>query len=210
MTISYESKLLTISTGTDLYRTPRMNAFDQFWCLRALEPILEGLNASAKASKSGGGSTNPLLSAFTDMPDEMLDGIISRALRHAQRCPGGEDGWRPMWNADADELIEGEVDLQELLQSTALVVWKNLQPFFSRKAFDCQPLGKRPPNFDAVTLPDGLSWLLTPVRRGMCRYESLLDGTLNIADLALMNDFIQAESENESRAYKAAEDSREK
>ncbi|MBK3400048.1 DUF6889 family protein [Methylobacterium ajmalii] len=199
--------LMTIKTDTELYRMPKMNAFDQMWCLRAVEPILTGMTSAAKARKAGNSGADPLLVAFRDMPDEALDGIIRRALRHAHRRVD-EDEWRPVWDDQADELIEGETDLQELLQSVALIVWTTLQPFFSRKALEFEPRGKRPPSFDAVALPDGLSWLLTPVRRGMCRYESLLDGTLSLADIALMNDLIQAEGENESRAYKAAEEDR--
>lgn len=37
----------------------------------------------------------------------------------------------------------------------------------------------------------------------MCRYESLLDGTLGLADLALMNDMLSVMDENERR-YLAA------
>ncbi len=186
---------------------PKMNAFDQLWCLRAVEPILAGLTGAAKAQKAGASGADPLFVALRDMPDEALDGIISRALRRASRL--GEDGkWRPVWDDQTDEPIEGETDLQDLLQSVALIVWTALQPFFSRKALEFEPRGKRPPSFEAVALPDGLSWLLTPVRRGMCRYESLLDGTLSLTDVALMNDLILAEGENESRAYKAAEDER--
>ncbi|EPY9203199.1 MULTISPECIES: DUF6889 family protein [Morganella] len=32
----------------------------------------------------------------------------------------------------------------------------------------------------------------------MCRYESLLDGTVSLADIALMNDFLDVEAENEA------------
>lgn len=48
-----------------------------------------------------------------------------------------------------------------------------------------------------------MGWLLRPVRRGYCRYESLLDGTVDLADVALMNDDIDVADENESRAMEA-------
>jgi len=35
--------------------------------------------------------------------------------------------------------------------------------------------------------------------RGMCRYESLKDGSLDLADIALMNDAIDVETENQRR-----------
>jgi hypothetical protein len=46
-------------------------------------------------------------------------------------------------------------------------------------------------------LPDGEDWMLAPVMAGMCRYESLLDGTLDLADIALMNDALAVRSDNQ-------------
>ena len=34
----------------------------------------------------------------------------------------------------------------------------------------------------------GEDWLLRPVLRGLCRYESLKDGTLDLLDIAIMNE----------------------
>ena len=42
-------------------------------------------------------------------------------------------------------------------------------------------------------------WLLRPVLRGLCRYESLKDGSLNLADFAKMNEAIAVELENQRR-----------
>lgn len=44
--------------------------------------------------------------------------------------------------------------------------------------------------------------MLRPVLEGLCRYESLKDGTLDLADLALLNDVLNAKSDNEALAYK--------
>lgn len=52
-------------------------------------------------------------------------------------------------------------------------------------------------------LPGGEGWILRPVSRGWCRYESLLDCTLSLADLALMNDAIDCQEENEQRFKEA-------
>lgn len=49
-----------------------------------------------------------------------------------------------------------------------------------------------------------LEYLLRPVARGMCRFESLLDGTLDLAHLAAMNDYLTVEGENQARANEAA------
>lgn len=48
-------------------------------------------------------------------------------------------------------------------------------------------------------MPDGLDWLLRPAVRGMCRYESLKNGSLDLADVALMNDALDVAAENERR-----------
>lgn len=37
---------------------------------------------------------------------------------------------------------------------------------------------------------------MRPVDQGYCKYESLVDGTLGILDLALMNDAITVKEEN--------------
>ncbi|MNN15169.1 hypothetical protein D3C81_1282670 [compost metagenome] len=45
---------------------------------------------------------------------------------------------------------------------------------------------------------------MLPAVRGMCRYESLKDGTLDLADVALMNDMLAVQGENESLAREYA------
>ncbi|WP_049096478.1 MULTISPECIES: DUF6889 family protein [Burkholderia cepacia complex] len=54
-------------------------------------------------------------------------------------------------------------------------------------------------------LPGGEDWLLEPVARGWCKYESLLDGTLGLADIALMNDAIAVRADNEAAARRRQE-----
>jgi len=44
---------------------------------------------------------------------------------------------------------------------------------------------------------------LRPVLRGMCRYESLINGALDLADVALMNDALDVQDENEERYREA-------
>jgi len=38
---------------------------------------------------------------------------------------------------------------------------------------------------------------LRPVAAGWCKYESLLDGTIGLLDIGLMNDAIQCQIEND-------------
>jgi hypothetical protein len=49
-------------------------------------------------------------------------------------------------------------------------------------------------------------WVLAPVHAGMCRYESLLDGTLGLHDIGRMNEFLSVRAENEARASEAYRD----
>lgn len=49
-------------------------------------------------------------------------------------------------------------------------------------------------------MPDGEGWLLRPVLRGMCRYESLTNGALDLVDIARMNDMLDIDDENRARA----------
>jgi hypothetical protein len=48
-------------------------------------------------------------------------------------------------------------------------------------------------------MEDGEEWLLRPVGRQMCRYESLKDGTLSLFDIAQMNEYLDMQAENEYR-----------
>ena len=45
-----------------------------------------------------------------------------------------------------------------------------------------------------------------PARKGMCRYESLIDGTLDLADVCLMNDSLAVEADNQRLLREREED----
>jgi hypothetical protein len=55
-------------------------------------------------------------------------------------------------------------------------------------------------------MPDDEGWLYRPMMRGLCRYESLLDGSIGMVDLAVMNDLVDVQDENDARARRAAEE----
>lgn len=48
-----------------------------------------------------------------------------------------------------------------------------------------------------MSLPNGEDWVLRPVINGLIKYESLLDGTLSIDDIALLNDALDVKIQNE-------------
>lgn len=49
----------------------------------------------------------------------------------------------------------------------------------------------------------GEDWLMRPVLRGMCRYESLTNCSIDLYDVARMNDAIDVQDENERRMHLA-------
>lgn len=53
------------------------------------------------------------------------------------------------------------------------------------------------------TLPGGEDWILRPALEGMCKYESLKDGTLDLADVSLMNDALDVKAANLEKSRRA-------
>jgi len=48
-------------------------------------------------------------------------------------------------------------------------------------------------------MTEGEDWILRPCMEGMCRYESLIDCTLDLFDVARMNEAIDVRNENQAR-----------
>lgn len=44
---------------------------------------------------------------------------------------------------------------------------------------------------------------MRPVLAGLCKFESLKDGTIDLADLALMNDALQVQQDNQLLAQES-------
>ena len=57
-------------------------------------------------------------------------------------------------------------------------------------------------------MPEGDDFLMRPVLRGLIRYESLTDGTLDLCDIARLNDAIDIQDENSRRIAAAQEGGR--
>lgn len=55
-------------------------------------------------------------------------------------------------------------------------------------------------------MTDGEEWLMRPVLKGMCSYESLKSGLIDLEDIARMNAAMDVEQENEARYRKANEE----
>ena len=56
-----------------------------------------------------------------------------------------------------------------------------------------------------VRMGNGEDWLMRPILRGLCKYESLKDGTLTLGDFVIMNQALDVQEENERR-YREAND----
>jgi hypothetical protein len=54
-----------------------------------------------------------------------------------------------------------------------------------------------------LSLPGGEDWVMRPVLRGLCKLESLFDGTLSIEQIALANDALDVADENDRRIREA-------
>ena len=48
-------------------------------------------------------------------------------------------------------------------------------------------------------MTSGEDWLLRPILRGLCKYESLKDGSLDLLDISKLNEALDVESENQRR-----------
>lgn len=48
-------------------------------------------------------------------------------------------------------------------------------------------------------MASGENWLMRPVLEKACLYESLIDGTMDLGDVARLNDALDVRAENELR-----------
>lgn len=62
---------------------------------------------------------------------------------------------------------------------------------------------KKPVNW--VNMGSEEDWVMRPVLEGLCKYESLKDGTIDLEDVARMNEALDVKFENEKRFRKAQE-----
>jgi hypothetical protein len=52
-------------------------------------------------------------------------------------------------------------------------------------------------------MPEGDDYLMRPVMKGLIKYESLKDGSLDLCDIARLNDAIDIQDENSRRVSAA-------
>jgi len=56
-------------------------------------------------------------------------------------------------------------------------------------------------------MPNGEDYLLRPVDSGLTPFSSLKDGSIDLADIAMMNDYLDLKADNEARIEKWRADS---
>lgn len=54
-------------------------------------------------------------------------------------------------------------------------------------------------------MADGEGWIMRPVMRSMCTYESLINGSVDLCDLARMNEALDVDDENRRRVSEWAQ-----
>ncbi|WP_346828421.1 DUF6889 family protein [Serratia inhibens] len=55
-------------------------------------------------------------------------------------------------------------------------------------------------------MPGGEDYILRPVDAGLCSFEAIKDGRIDLFDIALMNDFLDMKADNEARIAKWRQD----
>jgi hypothetical protein len=193
---------MLFAVGSTSYRTERLNARAAFMLLSRLTPLLPALDGIGRALSRRGHTSLveaiSIIGPLSDAPEEDLEIIIDACLIACEVNSAGE--WTP-----AIDIVDA-LDLGSTLEIVAHIIAFNYQPMFSRKRVDRSWYGVgRRVNFKVEKMPDDLDWLLRPVLRGLCKYESLKDGTLFIEDIAEMNDALDVADENQHRAQQAAE-----
>lgn len=61
-----------------------------------------------------------------------------------------------------------------------------------------------PPAFEPASLGPVYDYVMGPVLEGLCKMESIYDGSLSLIDFAIMNDALVVRAENHWRGSEAA------
>ncbi len=92
-----------------------------------------------------------------------------------------------------------DIDLFTMLQLVARVVADSLGNFErTPRQRDAHPAS----GLTLETLPEGESFLMRPVDAGYIPYTALKDGSVDLADVARMNDWLDLKADNDYRIAK--------
>lgn len=124
------------TVGDHTYSASRMDAFTQLHVGRRLSPMLSYVTAE-------GGTFSAIVEVLRAAPQEDVDFIIRSALKIIKRRSG--DGWAPIYNTSADQLVFDDIDGLQLLQIVGNAIEGDIAPFFSglvKLVFDTDQLTK--------------------------------------------------------------------
>ena len=177
------------------YRTAKLDVFQQLKVSRKLLPVLAGLvsefstlKAQAAAGNSGAvlESVLPKIAdTLAALPDEDVNAVIYPCLDEGVRS-GRTDVRRygPVYHAAAGG------------------AGGRRQPgkFFERTPRQRDAYPAIGPVLDSM--PEGEDFLMRPVDAGLIPYTALKDGSVDLADIARMNDWLDLKADNENRIAK--------
>ena len=181
----------------------RLNAFQQLHVVRRLAPVTERLVALAGSAGDPEAFLGPLARTVGELPDADVDYILNACLDVTQirQDTGGFARLR------VNGVMHVPAGSDHAARHRGACPERQPVRFFRRPPLGFEPCGESC-GIRWVTLPDGQDWLMRPVLRGLCRYEGLKDGTLSLEDVALMNDALTVQEENERRFMAAKEKER--
>ncbi len=193
----------------ETYRYRPLCAEDQAFALEIVRPVISELK-----DRRG------------DTPESKTLRYVDAAIRHAAalseadtarilRITLGEVEWERsddpaewvrVWDGAAGDAVGDHLDGMAALGLALAVARDSLARFLAYEPIEFEVSGQDRLGYSPVSPPRNLGWLMAPVMRGLIRFESLRDGTVDLADIALLNDLLAVEAENSARANKAAED----
>ncbi|WP_158810468.1 phage tail assembly chaperone [Beijerinckia sp. L45] len=182
-----------------VYRARKICVIDQWRLLQRLKPVLPalyGMDSGMRVSGAGIADITKNLAPLLRADDADMKAVFHDAVAACERLNIEDDSWQS---------VDAMPPLGTLMAMTSAVVSENFGVFFAMERPDFKPTSYDGPRYDPVSMPNGENWLWRPVLRGMCKAESLLDGTLHIEHIAKFNDAIDCEEENQARMRKAIE-----
>ncbi len=139
----------------------------------------------------------PIADVFAKMSNEDVNYIVKACLSVCRRLHSG--GQSPVMPNGT--MMFSDIEIDSMLGLVYAVTTGEPRAFFSYEPVSTGHLEIA--GFNPLSMSSGEDWLMRPVLEGMCRYESLKDGSIDLLDLAKMNESLNVKSENERRAQAA-------
>lgn len=183
--------------GGTRYRTRSLCVFDQWQLLFRLRPILPALHGMDHSLRCNHGEISDITKALAPLLRAKDDDMRSVFRLLIGAC---EQSVEEAWTG-----IGKMPPLVVLMTIAAVVVSENFGALFAMERVKFDPIGYSGPVYKPVSMPNVEDWLFRPVLRGLCKLESLYDGTLRIEQIAKANDALDVEEENQARMRKELE-----